>query len=293
MQININTRLITLIGTPLSQSFAARMQNAGYESADYNMLYFYTEVGNDHLPDAINAVRHMPAFAGCAVTKPNKVEVMKYLDDFDPLCKKIGSSNTVVKTAEGRLIGYNTDGYGALRSLKEEGCQIKGKVMFSFGAGGTGRSVCFELADEGAKRIYICSRSGACEDLCQELNQYYPDVCVPVRAANEEAVAKALAETDIVLNLSGAGMRGKEDATCVDKKLLKPEHICFDATYNPPETRFLREAKEVGCKTINGLDMSLYQGLRQIQLWTGGKCAPLDAMRKELLTIMDEQNKKE
>ena len=125
--------------------------------------------------------------------------------------------------------------------------------MFSFGAGGTGRSVCFELADE-------------------------------------EAVAKALEETDIILNLSGAGMRGKEDVTCVDKKYLKPEHICFDATYNPPETRFLKEAKEVGCKKIiNGLDMSLYQGLRQIQLWTGGKCAPLEAMRNELLTIMEEQ----
>ena len=289
MKVDINTKLITLIGTPLSQSFAARMQNAGYESANYNMLYFYTEVGNDHLQDAINAVRYMPSFAGCAVTKPNKVEVMKYLDDFDPLCKKMGSSNTVVKTAEGHLIGYNTDGYGALRSLKEELGELKGKVMFSFGAGGTARSVCFELADAGAKRIYICSRSGSCEELSAELNKYYPDVCVPIRAVNEEAIAAGLAETDIVLNLTGAGMRGKEDTTCVDKKLLKPEHICFDATYNPPETRFLREAKEVGCKTINGLDMSLYQGLRQIQLWTGGQCAPLEAMRKELMDIMAEK----
>ena len=291
MKIDINTRFITLIGTPLSQSFAARMQNAAYESADYNMVYFYTEVGNDRLSDAVNAVRCLPAFAGAAVTKPNKVEVMRYLDDFDPLCRKMGSSNTVVKTAEGRLIGYNTDGYGALRSLRESVGELKGKTMFSFGAGGTGRSVCFELADAGAKRIYICSRSGACEELSAELNKFYPGVCVPVRAANEDAVAKALDETDVVLNLTGAGMRGKEDATCVDKKYLKSEHICFDATYNPSETRFLREAKEIGCKTINGLDMFLYQGLRQIQLWTGGRRAPLEAMRKELAAIMEEQGK--
>ncbi len=291
MKIDINTRFITLIGTPLSQSFAARMQNAAYESADYNMVYFYTEVGNDRLSDAVNAVRCLPAFAGAAVTKPNKVEVMRYLDDYDPLCRKMGSSNTVVKTAEGRLIGYNTDGYGALRSLRESVGELKGKTMFSFGAGGTGRSVCFELADAGAKRIYICSRSGACEELSAELNKFYPGVCVPVRAANEDAVAKALDETDVVLNLTGAGMRGKEDATCVDKKYLKSEHICFDATYNPSETRFLREAKEIGCKTINGLDMFLYQGLRQIQLWTGGRRAPLEAMRKELAAIMEEQGK--
>ncbi len=86
---------------------------------------------------------------------------MKYLDGYDPLCKKIGSCNTVVKTASGQLDGYNTNGYGALRSLKEERCVVKGKTVFSFDAGGTGRSVCFELADEGAKRIYICSRSTA------------------------------------------------------------------------------------------------------------------------------------
>ena len=291
MRIDVNTRFVTLIGKPLSQSFAARMQNAGYEAAGCNMVYCYTESGGAHLGEIINGIRYMPCFAGCAVTKPDKVEVMRYLDGFDPLCKKIGSCNTVVKTPDGKLIGYNTDGYGALRSLKEQGCRIEGGTMFSFGAGGTGRSVCFELANEGAKRIYICSRSEGCETVCRELNEYYPGVCVPVRAADEDAVAGALAESDIVLNLSGVGMRGKEGATCVDKKYLKPEHVCFDATYNPPETRFLREAKEVGCKTINGLDMSLYQGLRQIQLWTNGACAPLDAMRQELLTIMDEQGK--
>lgn len=285
MKVDINSKFVTLIGTPLGQSFAARMQNSGYEAAGLNMLYFYSEVGNDHLPDVLNGLRYMP-FAGCAVTKPNKVEVMQYLDGYDPLCEKMGSSNTVVKTAEGKLIGYNTDGYGALRSLKEEVGELKGKVMFSFGAGGTGRSVCFELANAGAEKIYICSRSAACEALCEQLNGFYPGVCIPVRAADETGVAAALAGTDIVLNLSGAGMRGKEDETPVDKKYLKPEHVCFDATYNPPETRFLREAKEVGCaKVINGLDMSLYQGVRQIELWTGGE-APVDAMRKSLLDIL-------
>ena len=87
-------------------------------------------------------------------------------------------------------------------------------------------------------------------------------------------------------------MRGKEEYTCVDKKFLKPSHICFDATYNPATTRFLKEAAEVGCMTINGLGMSLYQGLRQIQLWTGGKAVPLDVMRETLETIMKEKEGK-
>ena len=289
MTIDVNTRFITLIGMPLGQSFSARMQNAGYASANCNMLYFYTEADTDRLPDVISAVRNLTPFAGAAVTKPNKVEVMRYLDDFDPLCKKMGSSNTIVKTADGRLIGYNTDGYGALRSLKEELGELRGKTAFSFGAGGTARSVCFELANAGVKRIFLCSRSVSCEELSAELNRFYPDVCIPIRAADKDAVAAALGETEIVLNLTGAGMLGKEDATCVDQKYLKPAHVCFDATYNPTETRFLREAREVGCKTINGMDMLLYQGVRQIELWTGGACAPLEAMRRELANIMAEQ----
>ena len=95
MAVNINTKMVTLLGKPLSQSYAARMQNAAYRAAGINMLYFYTEVENDHLPDVINGIRHMN-FAGFAVTKPNKVEVMKYVDEADPLCEKMNASNTVV-----------------------------------------------------------------------------------------------------------------------------------------------------------------------------------------------------
>ena len=289
MQIDINSRLIALIGTPLGQSFAARMQNAAYQAAGFNMVYCYCEADSSHLKEIIDGIRYMPTFAGCAVTKPNKVEVMQYLDDYDDLCKKMGSSNTVVKTSEGRLIGYNTDGYGALRDLKEQNVAIKDKVMFSFGAGGTGRSVCLELAAEGAKKIYLSSRSEMCETLANEINAFYPGVCVAIRSAEEKKIADALEETDVILNLSGLGMRGKEEYTCVDKKYLKPSHVCFDATYNPAVTRFLKEAQEVGCKTINGLGMTLYQGLRQIQLWTGGKAVPLDVMRQTLMDILAEK----
>ena len=286
MQIDINSRLIALIGKPLGQSFAARMQNAAYQAAGFNMLYCYCEA-DEHLKEILDGVRYMTTFRGCACTKPNKVEAMKYIDEFDPLCEKMGSTNTVVKTPEGKLKAYNTDGYGALRSLKEEGCAIKDEVMFSFGAGGTGRSVCFELANAGAKKVYISSRSAACEDLAAEINKFYPGVCIPIRAAETDKVKKALEETDVVLNLSGAGMRGHEGDTCVDKEFLLPRHVCFDATYNPVETRFLREAKEKGAKkTINGLDMSLYQGARQIEIWAGVDQAPVDTMRKTLQDII-------
>ena len=83
------------------------------------------------------------------------------------------------------------------------------------------------------------------------------------------------------MNLAGVGMRGDEERTVIDEKYIKPEHICFDATYNPLRTRFLAEAEAKGCKVINGLGMSVYQGARQIELWTG-KEAPVEQMFQTL-----------
>ncbi|MCQ2501334.1 MAG: shikimate dehydrogenase, partial [Lachnospiraceae bacterium] len=155
-KVNIDTKMITLIGKPLGQSFAARMQNAGYAAANLNYLYHYTEADSSHLKEIIDGVRYMPSYAGCAVTKPNKVAVMQYLDETDPLCKKIGSCNTVVKTPEGKLRGYNTDALGFYRSLVENGkMEAEGKTFFCFGAGGVGRAICCILAVKGAKRVYI------------------------------------------------------------------------------------------------------------------------------------------
>ena len=115
MIVNIDTRFITLLGKPLHQSFSARMQNAAYRAMGKNMLYFYTEAEENQLEDIIKGIRNMP-FAGFAVTKPNKVEVLKYLDELDHLCEKIGACNTVA-VRNGRLIGYNTDSIGFRISL--------------------------------------------------------------------------------------------------------------------------------------------------------------------------------
>ena len=136
MPVSIKTKMVTLLGKPLSQSYAARMQNAAYRAAGIDMLYFYTEVENDHLPDVVNGIRYMN-FAGFAVTKPNKVEVMKYVDEKDPLCEKMNASNTVVILPDGRLKAYNTDGIGFFRALKEEhpNTKIEESTFFCIGAG--------------------------------------------------------------------------------------------------------------------------------------------------------------
>jgi len=284
MKIDINTKMITLLGTPLDQSFAARMQNTGYEAAGLNMLYFYTEVDKDHLGDVVNGLRYMN-FAGFAVTKPNKVRVLRYLDELDPLCEKLGASNTVVRTPEGRLIGYNTDGVGFYTSLTEEGgVKVGQSVFFCFGAGGAGRAMCSILACSGARKIYItdCVESRA-KSLADDINERF----APVAEFVHHGDFSKLAACDVVLNASGVGMGESIGESPMPGEYIRPSQFYFDACYNPHKTQFLLNAEAKGCRILNGMGMSLYQGAAQIELWTGRK-APVEAMRRELLKILDE-----
>ena len=285
MKVDINTKMITLLGTPLSQSFAARMQNAGYEAAGLNMLYFYTETDNEHLGDIVNGLRYMN-FAGFAVTKPNKVKVLEYLDELDPLCEKMGASNTVVKSADGKLVGYNTDGVGFYTSLTEEGgVQVDQSVFFCFGGGGAGRAICSILAYKGARKIYVTEAYEPCANsLVDDINNNF----APVAEYVPYGEYSKLAACNVVINASGVGMGKSIGKSPLPKEYIQSSQFYFDACYNPERTQFLLDAEEKGCKVLNGLGMSLYQGVAQIELWTG-KRAPVEAMRQELLTILKEQ----
>ncbi len=282
MNITVNTKLITLLGTPLGQSFAARMQNKGYEAAGLDMLYFYTETDNEHLGDIVNGLRYMN-FAGFAVTKPNKVKVLEYLDELDPLCRKMGSSNTVVRTPEGRLIGYNTDGIGFYTSItKEGGISVDGSTFFCIGSGGAGRAICSVLAYYNARKIYITDIfEDSSRALVHDINSNFAPVAEFVPAGDFSSVARC----DVVINASGIGMGSSIGTSPIPEEYILPSQFCFDACYNPARTEFLKNAEAKGCRVLNGLGMSLYQGAAQIELWTGQK-APLEAMRQELLDII-------
>lgn len=286
MYIDQDTKMVTLLGTPLSQSFAARMQNKGYEAAGLNMIYFYTEVDKEHLGDVVNGLRWMN-IAGFAVTKPNKVRVLRYLDELDPLCRKMGSCNTVVKNREGALVGYNTDGAGFYRALAADGkIKVNQCVFFCFGAGGAGRAMCSVLAHRGARKIYITDIFEPCaRSLAADINEAFP----PVAEFVHHGDFSKLAACDVILNASGIGMGATAGQGLLPKEYIKPSQFFYDACYNPGETQFLLDAGVRGCRTLNGLGMSLYQGAAQIELWSGKK-APVEAMRRELLAIVTEQN---
>ena len=288
MHIDIHTRFITLLGDPLAQSFAARMQNRGYEAAGLDLVYFYTVTGPEHLGEIIQGLRHMP-FAGFAVTKPNKVKVLEYLDELDPLCAKMGSSNTVVKLPDGRLKGYNTDGVGFSRALDEAGVSVKEKTFFCIGSGGAGRAICSALAYHGAGRILIADLAEeSARSPAGDINQNF----APVAEAIPYGDFSRVQEANAVINASGVGMGKTIGQTPLPPEYIRPGQFYFDACYNPARTRFLENAEKAGCPVLNGLTMSLYQGTAQVELWSGQE-APVEAMRQELEKILAEKKRQE
>ena len=284
-RININTKFTMLIGTPLTQSFAARMQNAGYKASGLDMRYFYTEADSTHLKEILGGIRYMPSFIGAAITRPNKVAVMQYLDEIDPLCRKMGSCNTIVKDEQGRLVGYNTDGIGFITSIRKDASfDPADKTFFCIGAGGAGRAMCSALADAGATKIYVTDiMEESSRWLVRDINGSFAPIAEYVPFGDFAKIP----ECDCVMNASGIGMGSSIGTSPIPASLISPQQFCFDACYNPRHTQFLLDAEEKGCKVLNGLGMSLYQGAAQVELWSGGP-APIEIMRAELERICDE-----
>ena len=162
---------------------------------------------NDGLAAVVDGLRRMN-FAGFAVTKPNKVKVLDYLDELDPLCQKMGACNTVVKLADGRLKGYNTDGVGFWTSLnRETKLDAKASRFFCVGAGGAGRAVCSILAYNGAPKIYIFDADpAAARQLVDDINANFAPVAEFVDFDDKPAAYAIAQSCDALLNCSGLGM---------------------------------------------------------------------------------------
>lgn len=264
------TKLVCLLGRPARHSLSPAMHNTGYATLGLNYVYLALEPQD--LKSAVEGLRELDA-AGFNVTMPFKGEVIACLDRVDPVAKKTGAVNTVVNS-NGRLIGYNTDGIGALNAL-ERVEKVRGKRVLLLGAGGAGSAIAFFLVRAKA-RLTVSDRN-----------------MQKAKALARKCRAKSLAmdaiknpdDFDIIINATPAGMAPNVNQTPVNSKLLRKGLVVFDIVYDPLETRLLREAKKAGCKTINGLEMLLEQGYAAFELITGRK-APRKAMRNAVMEAM-------
>jgi len=254
--------LFAVIGNPVSHSMSPGMHNCAFSATGYNGLYLPLEIRD--IQEAVSGLKTLN-FKGASITIPHKESIIDFLDAVDETARRIGAVNTVVNS-HGGLIGYNTDGTGAILALTEY-TPIKDRHVAVIGAGGAARAIGFGLKTEGG-RITIVNRSkDKGEKLAGDLNAKF----IPL-----EEIRKI--SCDILVNTTPVGMTPRVDDMCVPKEVLDKHMVVMDIVYNPLKTRLLREAEKVGCTTVDGLSMFIHQGAGQFVLWTG-MAAPVDMMR--------------
>lgn len=265
MLLNAKTILCGIIGNPVEHSLSPAIHNAAYRESGLNYVYLAFGVN-----DVAGAIRGMRALniRGLSVTVPHKIEVMAYLDEIDPVARQIGAVNTVVND-QGCLKGSNTDWLGFVRSL-EVYTPIQDKRVVILGAGGAARAVAFGVKQRNGKLTILnrVEEVTMAQALANELDCAWGDL----------TQLDAITAADIVINATSVGMHPHVAQTIIATRHLRPAQIVYDVVYNPLETRFLREAKAVGCQVAPGYEMLLLQGVAQFELWTG-QPAPVDLMR--------------
>lgn len=272
-----NTTMYGVIGDPVRHSKSPVMMNRAFKELGINGAYAAFHVTPDRIGDAIAGMRAF-GMRGLNVTIPHKIEVMDHIDEIHPGALVVGAVNTIVNEG-GRLIGYNTDGIGYVRSLMEEAePELSGKKIVVLGAGGAARGIIWALAQENPAEILIANRTEAKAKL---LADSFADV---FRITNVEwtRLEEACGDADIIINTTSVGMSPNIEAMPIDPAWLKSGAVASDLIYNPLTTAFLKKAEARGCRIHGGLGMFIYQGAYAFEFWTG-QPAPVDAMRAAVL----------
>ena len=171
---------------------------------------------------------------------------------------------------------YALKPYGrtALNALKDAGYDVIGKTIIIMGAGGAATAICAQAALDGGKKIHIFARETSrfwnrTQKLVENINATLPCQAILHENKDKEELAQAISESALLLNATSVGMAPDTEGSIIeDTSLYHPDLIVSDVIYNPRETRFLREAREAGCRTFNGMYMLLYQGAEAFRLWT-------------------------
>lgn len=270
-------KFVGVFGDPVDENPTIVIMQSGFDYLKIPYRYLSVTVKDGDLEAAMEGMRAMN-FTGIGITMPHKQKVLQYLDEVEEKAAIMGAVNFVY-WKDGKLRGENTDGQGFMMSLQAANVQTAGKKAVVLGAGGVARAITVELANAGVEHITVVN---IVEEQGKDL----------VRTLNEKTGTKAEFvlwdhtyqipdDTDILVNGTSIGFADGNDCPNIDYATLKSNMVVCDVIPNKETTRFLENAKEKGCQTLNGLGMLVNQSLRCFEIWTG-KEAPVAVMEKAL-----------
>jgi 3-dehydroquinate dehydratase/shikimate dehydrogenase len=274
-QLDAATRVYGVAGDPVAHSLSPAIMNAAFRRENVNAVFLALHAKT--LKDLLTCIKEIPIH-GISVTMPYKEAILPHLDNTDAHTSKVGACNTVVRAQDGKLYGFNTDTSGVIRPLERRLNTLEGARILVIGAGGAARAAVFALKERGCE-VYILNRSaGPAKKLAHQAR---------ARIAKRSSLKKLA--FDVIINATPLGM-GNSRETPLQEKEINARYV-FDMVYDPPETKFLKLARERGAQIIPGIEMFVHQAARQFEIWTG-KPAPWDEMlRVVLLTQQDRANR--
>ena len=253
-----HTGLTALLGSPVAHSISPLMHNESFRLLGLDYVYLCFDVNEETLPAAVAGLKTC-GIRGFNLTMPNKNKIVELLDELSPEAQLIGAVNTVLND-NGKLIGYNTDGYGFMQSVRDAGHDITGKNITVMGVGGASMAICAQSALDGAASVHIFAR---------RTSRYWN--------RTQKFAENLSAKTGCKVCLF-------DNTIIKDTSLFHPELVVADVVYEPQETRLLREAKAAGCQTFNGMYMLLHQGAKAFQIWTGQEM-PVSVIKEKYFSV--------
>lgn len=284
MKISGKTKVCGLIGDPIEHTLSPVMHNAAFNDLKLDFVYVAFRVKKEELGNALSGVRSL-GIHGLNVTMPHKNAVINHLDETDPTAKFIGAVNTVLND-DGKLIGFNTDGAGALKALTENGVDLLGKKLLLLGAGGAAKAIAFQAAQE-VEELRILNRTAEKAKRLAEVLRRKFNKRIKGNSLSANLIKEEVKDSDILINATSVGMHPNIDQSLVDPEWLRPDLCVMDIVYNPIETRLTKDAKSIGAKVISGIEMLIYQGAASFEVWTNSP-APVQVMKQAVLSKLSE-----
>jgi shikimate dehydrogenase len=275
MAISGKTQVCGVIGDPITHTLSPAMHNAAFNHLKLDFAFLAFQVKAANLENAVRGMRGL-GIRGLNVTMPHKTAVTQHLDEVDSTVKFLGSANTILNEGD-KLLGFNTDGVGALRALRENGVNPAGKKLLLLGAGGAAKAIAYALAKEAGALCILNRAPEKATALADALNRMFGKKVVG-DALSPSVIQKNLHDADVLINATSVGMHPSISQSLVAPQWLKPDLTVMDIVYNPVETKLAKEAKAAGAKVISGVEMLLYQGAASFEIWTG-LVAPIEVMR--------------
>jgi len=258
------------------------MKNAALKQSKIDMQYARFHILPDELRAAVDLIRKLE-FVGLNLTSPHKIAALDLIDSVEDNVKRIGAVN-VIKIEAGKLRGFNTDGRGFSRAVREEfSVDLRDLRVMVLGAGGAARAIALQCAKENCERLVIANGTfEKGQQLADSLRNFFegPKVLGPRLQAipwEERAFQFQIANVDLVVNATPVGLN-RGDPSPIPSRLLAPHVMIYDTIYTDKRTPLVLAAIEAGARATNGLSMLLHQGALAFEIWFQRE-APLEAMR--------------